>query len=413
MSYKIERIRARQILDSRGTPTVQAEVWCGEKMGIASSPSGASTGSFEAHELRDGIADRYNGKSVEKAVSFINTELRDRLLFRDVRDQRGIDRILIEADGTDNKSRIGANALLALSLAVAKCAAKVVGVPFYRYLGGCNASSMPVPMLNVINGGKHSDNSLDIQEFMIIPKRDEFPKMLENAVKVYNSLKNELTRSGLSTAVGDEGGFAPQLGSDTEALDVLVKAVEKAGYECGKDFFFGLDVASSEFKNAAADGTYLMEKSGKKYLPAELAEHYGELLNKYPIISIEDPFAEDDWNLWASFTESHRGTVLVGDDLFVTNRSRLLRGIECGAANAILIKPNQIGTLTETLDCIDTAKKAGYKVIVSHRSGETEDTSIADIAVATSADMIKSGAPARSERTAKYNRLLKIYEETR
>lgn len=413
MSYKIERIRARQILDSRGTPTVQAEVWCGEKMGIASSPSGASTGSFEAHELRDGIADRYNGKSVEKAVSFINTELRDRLLFRDVRDQRGIDRILIEADGTDNKSRIGANALLALSLAVAKCAAKVVGVPFYRYLGGCNASSMPVPMLNVINGGKHSDNSLDIQEFMIIPKSDEFPKMLENAVKVYNSLKNELTRSGLSTAVGDEGGFAPQLGSDTEALDVLVKAVEKAGYECGKDFFFGLDVASSEFKNAAKDGTYLMEKSGKKYLPAELAEHYGELINKYPIISIEDPFAEDDWNLWASFTEAHRGTVLVGDDLFVTNRSRLLRGIECGAANAILIKPNQIGTLTETLDCIDTAKKAGYKVIVSHRSGETEDTSIADIAVATSADMIKSGAPARSERTAKYNRLLKIYEETR
>ena len=409
MFNKIERIKARQVLDSRGMPTVQAEVWSGSVCGTATVPSGASTGKFEAHELRDSNPDIYFGKGVEKAVNYINTEIRDRLSFRNVTEQKEIDRLLCESDGTENKSRYGANAILAVSLAAAKCAAKVCGLPFYRYIGGCGANEMPVPMLNIINGGKHSDNGLDIQEFMIIPKRDEFPKMLERSVKVYNTLKNILAGSGHSVALGDEGGFAPRLNSHEEALDILIKAIETAGFVAGEDYHIGLDVASTEFYD---NGRYCMPKSQKAYTADELSSYYSDLIKKYPIYTIEDPFAEEDWNSWAQFT-SKTDVITVGDDLFVTNRNRLDKGIAEHSAKAILIKPNQIGTLTETLDCINKAKKAGYKIIVSHRSGESEDTSIADIAVATSADMIKSGAPARSERTAKYNRLLKICEEIR
>ncbi len=410
MNLKIESIKARQILDSRGNPTVQAEVWCGNVCGTASVPSGASTGTYEAHELRDKIPDVYGGKGVEKAVNLINTELRERLSFRRLTDQREIDRLLIEADGTENKSRIGANAILAVSFAAAKCAANVLSLPLYRYIGGCGALQFPVPMLNVINGGRHADNGLDIQEFMIIPKREEFPKMLERSVKVYSKLRELLKADGESTAVGDEGGFAPSFPSHEKALDYLVSAIEKSGFTAGEDFYIGLDVAANEFCNEA---DYLMPKSKTLYTADKLNKYYSELLKKYPIISIEDPFGENDWTAWNKFTKENKEMQIVGDDLFVTNKARLENGINSGAANAILIKPNQIGTLTETLECIERAKKAGYKIIVSHRSGETEDSTIADIAVAACADMIKSGAPARSERTAKYNRLLKIYEEIR
>ena len=412
MYSKIEKIRARQVLDSRGAPTIQAEVWCGDKYGIATVPSGASTGKFEAHELRDGNKDNYGGKSVEKAVSLVNTEIRDRLIFHEVTNQREIDRLLCEGDGTENKSRYGANAILAVSLAAAKCAANVVGLPLYRYIGGCGTSKMPTPMLNVINGGRHSDNGLDIQEFMIIPKRDEFPAMLERSVKVYNSLKQLLSSEGHSIALGDEGGFAPRLKTHDEALELLIRAIEDCGLKAGDDFCIGLDVASTEFYNNSENGQYLMPKSGAIFTAKELSEYYKQLVSKYPIISIEDPFAEEDWTNWSSFTKDEN-VITVGDDLFVTNRQRLEHGIEINAANAILIKPNQIGTLTETLETIEAAKKAGYKIIVSHRSGETEDTSISDISVAVAADMIKSGAPARGERTAKYNRLLAIYEDIR
>lgn len=412
MYRKIEKIRARQVLDSRGAPTIQAEVWCGDKYGIATVPSGASTGKFEAHELRDGNKDNYGGKSVEKAVSLVNTEIRDRLIFHEVTNQREIDRLLCEGDGTENKSRYGANAILAVSLAAAKCAANVVGLPLYRYIGGCGTSKMPTPMLNVINGGRHSDNGLDIQEFMIIPKRDEFPAMLERSVKVYNSLKQLLSSEGHSIALGDEGGFAPRLKTHDEALELLIRAIEDCGLKAGDDFCIGLDVASTEFYNNSENGQYLMPKSGAIFTAKELSEYYKQLVSKYPIISIEDPFAEEDWTNWSSFTKDEN-VITVGDDLFVTNKKRLEHGIEINAANAILIKPNQIGTLTETLETIEAAKKAGYKIIVSHRSGETEDTSISDISVAVAADMIKSGAPARGERTAKYNRLLAIYEEIR
>ncbi|MBQ7010292.1 MAG: phosphopyruvate hydratase [Clostridia bacterium] len=410
MSLKIENIKARQILDSRGNPTVQAEVWCGNVCGTASVPSGASTGTYEAHELRDKIPEVYGGKGVEKAVNLINTELRERLSFRRLTDQREIDRLLIEADGTENKSRIGANAILAVSFAAAKCAANALSLPLYRYIGGCGALQLPVPMLNVINGGRHADNGLDIQEFMIIPKREEFPKMLERSVKVYSKLRELLKADGESTAVGDEGGFAPSFPSHEKALDYLVSAIEKSGFMAGEDFYIGLDVAANEFCNEA---DYLMPKSKTLYTADELNKYYSELLKKYPIVSIEDPFGENDWTAWNKFTKENKDMQIVGDDLFVTNKARLENGINSGAANAILIKPNQIGTLTETLECIERAKKAGYKIIVSHRSGETEDSTIADIAVAVCADMIKSGAPARSERTAKYNRLLKIYEEIR
>lgn len=412
MYSKIEKIRARQVLDSRGAPTIQAEVWCGDKYGIASVPSGASTGKFEAHELRDGNKDNYGGKSVEKAVSLVNTEIRDRLIFHEVTNQREIDRLLCEGDGTENKSRYGANAILAVSLAAAKCAANVVGLPLYRYIGGCGTSKMPTPMLNVINGGRHSDNGLDIQEFMIIPKRDEFPAMLERSVKVYNALKQLLSSEGHSIALGDEGGFAPRLKTHDEALELLIRAIEDCGLKAGDDFCIGLDVASTEFYNNSENGQYLMPKSGAIFTAKELSEYYKQLVSKYPIISIEDPFAEEDWTNWSSFTKDEN-VITVGDDLFVTNKKRLEHGIEINAANAILIKPNQIGTLTETLETIEAAKKAGYKIIVSHRSGETEDTSISDISVAVAADMIKSGAPARGERTAKYNRLLAIYEDIR
>ncbi len=410
MSLKIENLKARQILDSRGNPTVQAEVWCGNVCGTASVPSGASTGTYEAHELRDKIPEVYGGKGVEKAVNLINTELRERLSFRRLTDQREIDRLLIEADGTENKSRIGANAILAVSFAAAKCAANVLSLPLYRYIGGCGALQLPVPMLNVINGGRHADNGLDIQEFMIIPKREEFPKMLERSVKVYSKLRELLKADGESTAVGDEGGFAPSFPSHEKALDYLISAIEQSGFTAGEDFYIGLDVAANEFCNEA---DYLMPKSKTLYTADELNEYYNELLKKYPIVSIEDPFGENDWTAWNKFTKENKEMQIVGDDLFVTNKARLENGINTGAANAILIKPNQIGTLTETLECIERAKKAGYKIIVSHRSGETEDSTIADIAVAVCADMIKSGAPARSERTAKYNRLLKIYEEIR
>lgn len=411
MNCKIDSIKAIQVLDSRGNPTVSVEVRCGEKSATACAPSGASTGKYEAHELRDGL-DSYGGKSVTRAVNLINTEISDMLTFKSVLEQRAIDKMLTEADGTENKSRFGANGTLAVSLAVAKCAAKVSGLPFYRYIGGTGARSLPRPMLNVLNGGRHADNGLDIQEFMIIPKKDEFPIMLERSVAVYFALRSLLKEKGLAVNVGDEGGFAPNLNNTEEALDALCQAIDRAGFKSGEDFFIGLDVAASEFiKNGSEN--YRMEKSERSLSADELSEYYKSLINSYPIISIEDPFGEEDFPAWQKFTSECGQINIVGDDLFVTNTERIKKGTLLGAANTVLIKPNQIGTLTETLEAIETAKKAGFKIILSHRSGETCDTSIADIAVAVNADMIKSGAPARSERTAKYNRLLRIYNDLR
>jgi len=411
LNSKIDSIKATQVLDSRGNPTVSVEVWCGDKSATACAPSGASTGKYEAHELRDGF-DAYGGKSVTRAVNLINTEIKDMLMFRNVLEQRSIDKMLCEADGTDNKSRFGANGTLAVSLAIAKCAAKVTGLPYYRYIGGTGAFSLPTPMLNVLNGGRHADNGLDFQEFMIIPKKDEFPLMLERSVAVYFALRSLLKEKGLAVNVGDEGGFAPNLKNTEEALDALCIAIDRAGFKSGEDFFIGLDVAASEFKKNDSD-IYYMQKSERSLNSDELSDYYKSLASAYPIISIEDPFGEEDFDAWQKFTAECDNINIVGDDLFVTNTERIKKGIELGTANTVLIKPNQIGTLTETLDAIETAKKAGFKIVLSHRSGETCDTSIADIAVAVNADVIKSGAPARSERTAKYNRLLRIYNDLR
>jgi enolase len=402
---------ARQILDSRAFPTVEVEVTLEDgTVGRAAVPSGASTGIFEAVELRDEDAKKYNGKGVLKAVENVNNLIAEELQGINVFDQVLIDSIMIDLDGTENKGKLGANAMLGVSLACARAAAAYLGLPLYQYIGGVNAKVLPVPMMNIINGGKHADNNVDLQEFMIMPVGAvSFSEALRMCAEVYQALKKHLKSKGYETGVGDEGGFAPNLKSNEEAIQVIIEAIEKAGYTPGKDIYIALDPASSEiFK----DGKYNLEGEGKVLTPAEMVDFYVNLVNKYPIISIEDGMAEEDWEGWKLITEKLGDRVqLVGDDLFVTNTKRLEMGIERGVANSILIKLNQIGTLTETLNAIETAARAGYTAVVSHRSGETEDTTIADLVVAVNAGQIKTGAPARSERVAKYNQLLRIEEE--
>jgi len=408
---EIVDVKARQILDSRCFPTVEVEVHLEDgTVGRAAVPSGASTGIFEAVELRDGDKEYYNGKSVLKACNNVNDVIAPELIGDNVLDQVAIDKKLIEIDGTENKGKLGANATLGVSIACAKAAADACGLSLYQYIGGINAKVLPVPMMNIINGGKHADNNVDLQEFMIMPVGAEsFSNALRMCAEVYHALKSELKAKGYETGVGDEGGFAPNLKSNEEAIEVIVKAIEDAGYEPGKDIFIALDPASSEFFE---DGKYDLKGEGRVLTPAEMVDFYASLVDKYPIISIEDGMAEEDWEGWKLITERLGGKIqLVGDDLFVTNTKRLNMGIERGVANSILIKLNQIGTLTETLDAIETASRAGYTSIVSHRSGETEDTTIADLVVAVNAGQIKTGAPARSERVAKYNQLLRIEEE--
>ncbi len=403
---KIAAVQARQIFDSRGTPTVEATVLL--ENGVAASasvPSGASTGQHEAVELRDG-GPAYGGKGVSKAVASVNDPIRKALVGKRADAQDRIDTLMCELDGTPNKSVLGANAILAVSLATAKAAAKYYSLPLYRYLGGINAHILPVPMMNILNGGAHASNNLDVQEFMIMPVgASSFAQAMQMGTEVYASLKKLLKADRLNIAVGDEGGFAPDLAGDEEALDYIVRAIEDAGYLPDDDIRIALDIASSEWYEY--DG-YKLPKSGKILSADALMGYYNKLLSKYPIASIEDPFAEDDWEAFTRFTMSHPSLQIVGDDLFVTNSARLQKGIELGAANAILIKPNQIGTLTETMNAIALASAHQYHAIISHRSGETEDTTIADLAVATGAGQIKTGAPARTERVCKYNRLLRI-----
>ena len=399
---------AREILDSRGNPTVEVDVLLESgAFGRAAVPSGASTGVHEAVELRDGDKDRFKGKGVLKAVDAVNTE---HLEGFESTDQISIDLMLNELDGTENKSRLGANAILGASLAVAKASADEVGLPLYRYLGGVSSSALPVPMMNIINGGAHADNPIDIQEFMIMPVgAEDMMEAVQMGSEIFHSLKAILKKDGHNTNVGDEGGFAPALKSSKEALDYILKAIKDAGYEPGEDVVLALDVASTEFYK---DGKYNLAGEGKKLSSAEMVDYLADLVANYPIESIEDGMAEDDWEGWALLTEKLGDEVqLVGDDLFVTNPERLMRGIEEGCANAILIKFNQIGTLTETLQAIEIAQKAGYGVVISHRSGETEDTTLADLAVATNAGQIKTGSLSRSDRTAKYNQLIRIEEE--
>jgi len=408
---RIVDIRGREVIDSRGNPTVEAEVELDDgTIGRAAVPSGASTGTREAVELRDGDRSRYLGKGVLQAVAHVNGALRDSLVGRDATDQAAIDGRMRELDGTENKARLGANAILAVSLANAHAAARARRMPLYRHLGGDDAVVLPVPMMNIVNGGAHADNSLDIQEFMIVPAGlASFREALRCGAEIFHELKRILHARGLSTAVGDEGGFAPDLPSNEAALGVILEAVEKAGYHPGQDVWLGLDVASSEF---CVDGTYQLESEGRRFDAAQFAEYLAGLAGRYPILTIEDGMAEADWAGWALLTRRLGGAVqLVGDDLFVTNTEILARGIAEGVANAILIKPNQIGTLTETLAAIDMATAAGYASVVSHRSGETEDATIADIAVGTDATQIKTGSLSRSDRTAKYNQLLRIEEE--
>ncbi|NEM90699.1 phosphopyruvate hydratase [Galbitalea soli] len=405
----IDVVIAREILDSRGNPTVEVEVVLDdETVARAAVPSGASTGAFEAYELRDGDKSRYLGKGVQKAVAAVEDVLGPVIEGFEASDQRSIDAALIEADGTDNKSKLGANAILGVSLAVARAAAESAGLDLFRYVGGANAHTLPVPMLNVINGGSHADSNVDIQEFMILPLGAEtFSEGLRWGVETYHALKSIIHKQGLSTGLGDEGGFAPNLSSNRAALDLLMEAIAAAGFTPGKDIALGLDVASSEFYS---DGSYTFEGAAKS--AADMASYYAELVAAYPLVTIEDPLDEDDWEGWAHLTSELGGKVqIVGDDLFVTNPTRLARGIEAGAANSILVKVNQIGTLTETLDAVSLAQRSGYTAVLSHRSGETEDTTIADLAVATNSGQIKTGAPARSERVAKYNQLLRIEEE--
>lgn len=408
---EITDVHAREVLDSRSNPTIEVEVTTTEGVGRAIVPSGASTGEYEAYELRDGEKKRYNGKGVLKAVKNVNETISDELVGMNVLDQRLIDRTLKELDGTANLKKLGANAVLGTSLACARAAANALGLPLYRYIGGANAHVMPVPMMNILNGGAHANNNVDIQEFMIMPVGAEsFSECLRQCSEVYFALKSILQEKGQPTAVGDEGGFAPNLGTDEEALALIVEAIDKAGYMPGDDFKIAIDAASSEW--AQEDGTYLLPKSGIKKTTDELIEFWEGIIDRYPIFSIEDPLGENDYEGFARLTERVGDRVqLVGDDLFVTNPERLARGIECGAANSILIKVNQIGTLSETLDAIEMAHNAGYTAVVSHRSGETEDTTIADIAVAVNAGQIKTGAPARTDRVAKYNRLLRIEDE--
>ncbi|WP_448810670.1 phosphopyruvate hydratase [Agromyces bauzanensis] len=405
----IEAVGAREILDSRGNPTVEVEVLLDDgSLARAAVPSGASTGAFEAYELRDGDSDRYLGKGVQKAVDAVLDELGPAIEDLDAADQRLVDAALIEADGTENKSRLGANAILGVSLAVAKAAADSADLPLFRYLGGPNAHVLPVPMMNIINGGAHADTGVDIQEFMVLPiGAPSYSEGLRWGVETYHALKSLLKSKGLSTGLGDEGGFAPDLANNRAALDLIAEAIGTAGFTLGTDIALGLDVAATEFFE---NGAYRFE--GKDRTSAEMGAYYAELAAAYPLISIEDPLAEDDWEGWATLT-SELGTKLqlVGDDLFVTNPSRLADGIAKHAGNSILVKVNQIGTLTETLDAVKLAQRAGYTAVLSHRSGETEDTTIADLAVATDCGQIKTGAPARSERVAKYNQLLRIEEE--
>ncbi len=406
----IEHIAGREVLDSRGNPTVEVEVYLASGAeGRAIVPSGASTGQFEAVELRDG-GDRYGGKGVSVAVEHVNGEIREALVGFDALDQRDVDRQMLDLDGTDNKGRLGANALLGVSLAVARAAADELALPLYRYVGGTNAHVLPVPMMNVLNGGAHADNNVDFQEFMIMPVgAASFREALRWGVETYHVLKSVLRDRGLSTAIGDEGGFAPDLGSNEEALQLLVEAIERAGLTPGDDVALALDVASTELYS---DGTYTLAGEGRELKPAEMVGLLAELCGKYPIVSIEDGCAEEDWDGWAELTRTLGDRVqLVGDDLFVTNVERLQRGIDSGVANSILVKVNQIGTLTETLDTVGLATASAYTSVMSHRSGETEDTTIADLAVATNCGQIKTGAPARSDRVAKYNQLLRIEDE--
>ncbi|MDO4026816.1 phosphopyruvate hydratase [Clavibacter michiganensis] len=405
----IEAVNAREILDSRGNPTVEVEVLLEDgTFTRAAVPSGASTGAFEAYELRDGDAGRYLGKGVQKAVAAVVDEIGPAIQDLDAADQRIIDATMIELDGTENKSRLGANALLGVSLAVAKAAADSAELPLYRYLGGPNAHTLPVPMLNVINGGSHADTNVDIQEFMLLPVgASTFSEGLRWGVETYHALKSLLKKKGLSTGLGDEGGFAPNLDSNRAALDLLMEAIDAAGFTAGKQIALGLDVASSEFYS---DGAYTFE--GQKVDAAHLTAYFADLVASYPLITIEDPLDEDDWAGYDHFTaELGVKLQIVGDDLFVTNPKRLADGITRGVANSILVKVNQIGTLTETLDAVSLAQRSGYTTVLSHRSGETEDTTIADLAVAVDAGQIKTGAPARSERVAKYNQLLRIEQD--
>ena len=409
----ITDLHAREILDSRGNPTVEVEMTLEDgAFARAGVPSGASTGMFEATELRDGDENRYDGKGVLCAVNNVNGEIADAVLGWEASDQRGVDHILINLDGTPNKSRLGANAILGVSLAAAHASAESAELPLFQYLGGINAHNLPVPMMNIINGGAHADNNVDIQESMIMPVgASSFSEGLRMCAEVYHALKTVLKKSHLSTAVGDEGGFAPDLASDEEAIQYILEAIEKAGYVPGKDFVLAMDAASSEWKGSKK-GEYRLPKCGKVFTSEELVAHWKQLVEKYPIYSIEDGLDEEDWEGWQEMTRELGGKVqLVGDDLFVTNTERLKKGIELGAANAILVKVNQIGTLTESLEAIETAKEAGYACIVSHRSGETEDSTIADLAVAVNAGQIKTGAPSRTDRVAKYNQLLRIEDE--
>jgi enolase len=401
-------VYAREILDSRGNPTVEAEVMLADgTVGRAAVPSGASTGSYEALELRDGDPDRYGGKGVEKAVANINDTIGPELEGLDATMQMEIDNIMIELDGTPNKEKLGANAILAVSLACAKAAAESLGLPLYRYIGGTWAHVLPVPLMNILNGGAHADNNVDIQEFMIAPVGAvTFREALRMGAEVFHSLRSVVRKKGLNTAVGDEGGIAPDLKSNEEALDLIISAIEAAGYKPGDDVLIALDAAASEMYK---DGLYVFEGEGKKRTSEEMVEFWTDLVSRYPIISIEDGFAEDDWDGWKKMTENLGDRVqIVGDDLFVTNTERIERGIRDGVGNSVLIKVNQIGTLTETLAAIDMAHRAGYTAVISHRSGETEDVTISHIAVATNSGQIKTGAPSRTDRVAKYNELLRI-----
>jgi enolase len=405
-------IVGREILDSRGNPTVEVDVLleC-EAVGRAAVPSGASTGEHEAVELRDGDKSRYLGKGVLKAVDNVNNTIADALIGFDALDQVGIDNVMLDIDGTPTKSNLGANAILGVSLATAKAAASALGIPLYKYIGGTNAKTLPVPMMNILNGGVHADNNVDIQEFMIVPVgAPTFAEALRMGAEIFHSLKSVLSKKGYNTAVGDEGGFAPSLKSNVEALDVIIEAVQKTTYKIGEDVFIALDPASSEYYE---DGKYIFKKSDKSVKnPEQMVKFFEEWVNKYPIISIEDGMAENDWDGWKMLTDAVGKKIqLVGDDLFVTNTKFLKKGIDLGVANSILIKVNQIGTLTETLDTIEMAKRAGYTAVVSHRSGETEDTTIADIVVATNAGQIKTGSASRTDRIAKYNQLIRIEEE--
>ena len=415
---KITKVYSRQILDSRGNPTVEVEVELENGvMGRAAVPSGASTGAFEAVELRDGDKSNYLGKSVEKAVNNVNTEIAKKVTGMNVFDQNNIDKTMINLDGTHNKGRLGANAILGVSLACARAAANALDLPLYRYVGGCNANTLPIPMMNIINGGKHADNTVNIQEFMIMPVgANNFKEALKMCAEVFHNLKSVLKSKGYSTAVGDEGGFAPNFGSDEEAFKCIIESIEKAGYVMGKDFMLGVDAAATEMYDEAEKigkhDCYYFWKTNKVFTREEMVDFWVEMVEKYHIITLEDAISEEDWEGWKLLTEKLGNKIqLVGDDLFVTNTERLSKGIKMGVANSILIKLNQIGTLSETMEAIQMANRAGYTAVVSHRSGETEDTTIADLSVALNAGQIKTGAPSRTDRVCKYNQLLRIEEE--